>query len=141
VIDISVQIQIRRDTAANWTADNPTLANGEWGYETDTTYLKMGDGSTAWTSLAYAVSGDFTPNTEALTLTSTNITNKYVDLAQTPEDKLTVDVFPYGGIRQAYTTDFTVITDGATDKRLNWSGLGLESLLAEDDILIVNYLY
>lgn len=46
-------IQIRRDTAANWTSANPTLAAGEWGYETDTDKLKIGDGSTAWTSLGY----------------------------------------------------------------------------------------
>ena len=48
-----VQIQFRRDTAAAWTAANPTLASGELGLETDTTYYKIGDGSTAWTSLAY----------------------------------------------------------------------------------------
>ena len=46
-------IQIRRDTAANWTSADPTLAQGETGYETDTGKLKIGDGSTAWTSLAY----------------------------------------------------------------------------------------
>ena len=48
-----VQIQFRRDTAAAWTAANPTLAAGELGLETDTTYYKIGTGSTAWTSLAY----------------------------------------------------------------------------------------
>jgi hypothetical protein len=46
-------IQIRRDTAANWTAANPTLADGQFGYERDTGKLKVGDGATAWTSLAY----------------------------------------------------------------------------------------
>lgn len=47
-------IQFRRDTAANWTSANPTLANGEMGIETDTAKYKIGDGSTAWTSLAYS---------------------------------------------------------------------------------------
>lgn len=46
-------IQIRRDTAANWTSVNPTLAQGEMGFETDTKKLKFGDGSTAWNSLLY----------------------------------------------------------------------------------------
>lgn len=46
-------IQIRRDTAANWTSANPTLADGEIGYETDTYKMKIGDGTTAWSSLAY----------------------------------------------------------------------------------------
>ena len=44
-------IQMRQDTAANWTSTNPTLYSGEIGYETDTDKFKMGDGSTAWTSL------------------------------------------------------------------------------------------
>lgn len=48
-----VQIQMRRDSAADWAAANPTLASGEWGYETDTNRIKIGDGATAWTSLAY----------------------------------------------------------------------------------------
>lgn len=45
----------RRGTAAAWTAANPVLASGEFGYETDTKKLKMGDGSTAWNSLAYRI--------------------------------------------------------------------------------------
>ena len=50
---MATQIQLRRDTAANWTSANPTLAEGELGLETDTTFYKIGTGSTAWTSLAY----------------------------------------------------------------------------------------
>jgi len=50
---MAIQIQLRRDTAAAWTAANPTLAEGEIGLETDTTFYKIGTGSTAWTALAY----------------------------------------------------------------------------------------
>ncbi len=50
---MSVTIQLRRDTAANWTSVNPTLANGEAGWETDTGKVKIGNGATAWASLAY----------------------------------------------------------------------------------------
>ena len=46
---------MRRDTAANFTSANPTLAAGELAYETDTRKIKAGDGSTAWTSLNYIV--------------------------------------------------------------------------------------
>jgi hypothetical protein len=46
-------IQMRRDTAANWTTANPTLALGEMGLETDTNLFKIGDGTTAWTSRVY----------------------------------------------------------------------------------------
>lgn len=52
-ITLSAFQQQRRDTAANWTTQNPTLKAGEIGYETDTSYIKVGDGATAWTSLAY----------------------------------------------------------------------------------------
>lgn len=45
----------RRDTAANWTASNPTLAAGEIGHETDTGKIKIGTGSLAWASLSYLV--------------------------------------------------------------------------------------
>ena len=50
---MAVRIQFRRGTASEWTSANPTLAAGELGYETDTTKFKLGDGSTAWTSLGY----------------------------------------------------------------------------------------
>lgn len=59
--------ELRRDTAANWTSANPTLAAGEPGYETDTTKIKYGDGSTAWTSLGYFGA----PNVQAVTSAST----------------------------------------------------------------------
>jgi len=59
---MAVQIQLRRGTASQWTSTNPTLAAGEIAIETDTSKIKLGDGSTAWTSLAYfsAGSGDIT---------------------------------------------------------------------------------
>jgi lysophospholipase L1-like esterase len=46
-------IQIKRDTAANWTAANTLLLSGQEGLETDTGARKIGDGSTAWNALAY----------------------------------------------------------------------------------------
>ena len=49
------QIQVRRDTAANWTSVNPVLAAGEFGLETDTGFTKLGDGSSTWTALRYNV--------------------------------------------------------------------------------------
>ena len=62
---LSGVMQQRRDTAANWTSNNPTLAAGEIGWESNTNLFKIGDGSTAWTSLAYArlnvATGTFTP--------------------------------------------------------------------------------
>jgi len=57
---MAVRFQLRRDTAANWTSVNPILALGEPGVETDTLKVKVGDGVTAWNSLAYSITKDFT---------------------------------------------------------------------------------
>ena len=54
---VQTRIQNRRDTAANWTSTNPVLGSGEIGVETNTGKFKIGDGSTAWTSLLYAPAG------------------------------------------------------------------------------------
>jgi hypothetical protein len=54
---MATRIQLRRDTAANWTSTNPTMASGEVGVETDTGKFKLGDGSTAWASLSYFTTG------------------------------------------------------------------------------------
>ena len=47
------KIQVRRDTTANWTSSNPTLSQGEIGYELNTGKIKIGTGTTAWNSLDY----------------------------------------------------------------------------------------
>lgn len=49
----TAQMQQRHDTAANWTAENPILALGELGLETDTGQWKGGDGVTHWNDLDY----------------------------------------------------------------------------------------
>jgi hypothetical protein len=44
----------RRDTAANWTAANPVLMEGELGIVTDGAKgYKIGDGVTPWNALEY----------------------------------------------------------------------------------------
>jgi hypothetical protein len=54
---MAIQIQLRRGTASQWTAANTLLAQGEIGLETDTSKLKLGDGSTLWNSLSYFSAG------------------------------------------------------------------------------------
>ena len=46
-------VTTHRFTAAEWTAKNPVLLKGEMGIETDTHKIKVGDGSTQWSELAY----------------------------------------------------------------------------------------
>lgn len=47
------RIQIRRDLAAAWQEHNPTLAAGEYGLETDTLLIKIGNGVNDWNHLRY----------------------------------------------------------------------------------------
>lgn len=47
------RIQNRRATAAEWTATNPVLADGEIGVERNTGKFKLGNGATAWNALPY----------------------------------------------------------------------------------------
>lgn len=50
---VNTRVQVRRGSASSWTSANPTLYAGEIGYETDSGRFKIGDGTTAWTSLDY----------------------------------------------------------------------------------------
>ena len=50
---MAVILQVRRDTAANWTSNNPILLAGEIGFEYDTGLAKIGDGTTDWVNLPY----------------------------------------------------------------------------------------
>jgi hypothetical protein len=50
---VAKRVQLRHDTAANWTSANPPLLAGEIGIETDTNRMKIGDGSNRWVSLPY----------------------------------------------------------------------------------------
>lgn len=121
---VNVQMQQRRDTAASWTSVNPTLRSGEFGYETDTGKFKIGDGTTAWTSLAYlpipdnsneidgdlTVTGNLTVQGTTTTIDTTTLLvedkNIEMGVVATPTD-VTADG---GGIT----------LKGATDKTINW---------------------
>ena len=68
---MAVKIQIRRGTAAQWTAANPVLIIGELGFETDTNLIKAGNGTSAWSALAYYTGASGT--TAAGTLTGATL--------------------------------------------------------------------
>ena len=50
---VKVTLQIRHDSANDWTTRNPVLAQGEYGLETDTFLIKVGDGVRDWAHLPY----------------------------------------------------------------------------------------
>lgn len=47
-------IKLRRDISANWESTDPTLADGEIGFDTTAMKFKVGNGTSAWTELGYA---------------------------------------------------------------------------------------
>jgi len=51
---MAVQIQLRNDTASNWSSENPLLAQGEVGIELDTKRQKVGNGIDQWNDLSYS---------------------------------------------------------------------------------------
>lgn len=80
---MAYQIQWRSDTAANWTSANPTLAQGEAGFEVNTNKLKVGDGTTAWVSLPYYTAGDVNSVTASSPLASSGGSNPDISLSGT----------------------------------------------------------
>lgn len=51
---LNIRIQLRNDTAENWTNANPVLLKGEMGVETDTGKTKIGNGTDHWKTLKYS---------------------------------------------------------------------------------------
>jgi hypothetical protein len=73
---MAIRIQLRRDTAANWTSANPVLRAGEFGVETDTLKVKVGNGTSTWTQISSYL--NITPAQLATTVTAVNA---YTDAA------------------------------------------------------------
>lgn len=105
---MAVQIQFRRDTAANWTAANPTLAQGELGLELNTARYKIGNGSTAWNSLPYS-----SLPSNAI---DTNTVNAKGDLLVGTADN-TVGVLTLG------SAGFVLMVDSSTATGVKWAAI------------------
>lgn len=70
-------LQLRNDTAANWTSKNPVLLKGEFGIEIDTNKVKVGNGVDTWTNLAYITVDISGKADKATTLAGYGITDAY----------------------------------------------------------------
>lgn len=135
---MSVQVQLRRGTAAQWNLANPILAQGEMAVELDTHQFKIGNGIDTWSDLPYGGigGGGDAYKIQMITLDSTMITNKQLTLSNANLSPSETLVFVDGGPVQKYGVDFTVLSDV-----LSWTGLGMETIIGVGDILIIQYKY
>ena len=112
---VQTQIQTRRGTAATWTSTNPTLAAGEIGFESDTGKFKIGTGSTAWASLAYATNGAVvSPLTTKGDLFTYSTTNARLAVGNNGES-LVADSSTSTGLRYQTGVSLNGVINGAMD--------------------------
>jgi len=140
------RIQLRRDTAADWTSNNPILAEGEYGYETDTGKHKIGNGVGTWTALPYnsdvswgSIIGTLSNQTDLqaaldLKATSSSVTAK----ANKAGDTFTGEIVTQGGIdnQGVAKNGKTILT--SSSGQVNWvgnEGNMFEITLTEDTVL------
>jgi hypothetical protein len=100
------KIQVRRDTTANWTSSNPTLSQGEIGYELNTGKIKIGTGTTAWNSLDY------------LTIATSSVTGTLTFPDTTVQTTAWLGSLAYSSLT-GKPTFATVATSGSYDDLLN----------------------
>jgi glycine cleavage system regulatory protein len=100
------KIQLRRDTTANWTSSNPTLSQGEIGYELNTGKIKIGTGNTAWNSLDY------------LTIATNSVTGTLTFPDNTVQTTAWLGSLAYSSLTGVPTLA-TVATSGSYDDLIN----------------------
>jgi hypothetical protein len=94
------RILVRRGTSTEWTATNPILATGEFGFETNTGKFKVGNGSSNWTALKYFLNFD-------------DIKSAIVDSAPTALDTLNELALALGEDQNFATTILNYLEDKA----------------------------
>lgn len=137
-------LQLRRNTAANATASNPVLAEGEPGFETDTGKFKIGTGVDAWNDLPYATAEPSEPTTATDVFGTSNQFDKTDDDTLEDVPGLSMDVVT------ATTYAFRALLHLTADSVAGWKiAMGgsctastfisqLRSVTVADDVLAVS---
>lgn len=122
---LQYRFAMRRRLAADWASLNEVLLNSEWGHETDTGFLKVGDGTTAWNDLPYsrgpqgATPGDYGMDAPSLVGYSVNGAGELTaarSVALNPGNGISFDIDPITG-------DLTISVNGfAADNRVTQDG-------------------
>ncbi len=110
------------------------LTEGEIVFDTDEKIFYGGNGTLVG---GFPVGSGVSGNNivDVFVLTSTDITNKYVTLSQTPNSLQDILLFPEGGILQTPGLDFTLLSGNV----LSWDGFGLDNFLEVGERITVSY--
>ena len=109
---MTTKIQLRRDNSSDWTGIDPTLAEGEIGFETNTGKFKIGDGTSLWSSLDYFLdSSDLGSTYLTQSSASSNYQSKDADLTAIGELTGTLGI-----LKKTAANTWSLITDNST----NW---------------------
>jgi hypothetical protein len=112
-------IKPRRDTSTNWSSANPTLASGEIAFDTTTKQFKVGDGSTAWNSLAYATETPSGAQTKADTAESDAISAAAADASSQISTHAGLTATHGATVAIVGTTDTQTLTNKTIDGNSN----------------------
>ena len=99
-------IQIKRGLSTAWASVNPVLAQGEFGYESDTESLKVGDGTTSWNALAY-ISSVAAASGAGTSLSLTNLLGYYYNMSAANS----ATTYTTSGATKIKGSDFVASTD------------------------------
>jgi hypothetical protein len=108
---VAVRIQMRRGSTSDWNTADPILNEGEIGYNTTLGQIKIGDGSTAWSSLDYMVT-DAELNTSLgnyIELTEKGAENGVAELDSNKNVLTASSVIFEGATTNSYQTTITVV--------------------------------
>lgn len=122
-------------TAAQFTSANPVLLAGEWGLETDTGKAKIGDGTTAWTSLDYSTDPTFQTQIDSkLTGSTDQLCKAWVNFDGTDSDPITPNAsFNVTNVTKTATGDYTVnFTNAFSNTNYVCAAMGSRSTTANN---------
>lgn len=114
-------VQHKRGTAADMTAHNPALAEGEFGVETNTFKVKVGDGAKTWNQLPYIGGSGVRVDTIAnLTTLNPELAPKEFAVGYVPNADYTADTA---------TGQYVIKINQSTTANVQWSSAGIAPLV------------